>query len=36
MGYGLDGYDKTGCMGEEDVKKDTWTSLRARNMGKKI
>jgi len=32
MGYGREGCDKTGYMGEENIKNGTWTSGRARNM----
>ena len=31
-GYGWDVYDKTGYVGEENIKKDIRTSGRARNM----
>jgi hypothetical protein len=35
MGCVTDEYENTGCMGEENVKKDVWTGGRARNMEKK-
>jgi len=30
-----DGYEKTGYMGKENIKKDTWTGGRERNMENK-
>jgi hypothetical protein len=35
MAFDRDGYDKTEYMGEENIKKDIWTSARARNVEKK-
>jgi hypothetical protein len=32
VGYGWDGYDKTGFIGEGNIKKYTWTGGRARNV----
>ena len=35
MGYNWDGYEKTGDMGEENIKKDIWSSGKTRNMENK-
>jgi hypothetical protein len=35
MGCGWDGYEQTGYMGEENIKKDMWTGIRVRNMEKR-
>jgi hypothetical protein len=32
MGCDRDGYEQTGCMGEENIEKDIWTGGTARNM----
>ena len=35
MGFGWDGCEETGYMGEGDIRKGIWTGGRARNMESK-